>query len=91
MSDDALLREEALRRLAVGLNLPTGIVIVDDSLAAMFDHLPPVEYDEEWLPDGSLALKFRDPGPPYAGGGTLILPPEVASAGFPPDPGVTSG
>jgi hypothetical protein len=80
MTDDALLREEVMRRLAVSLSMPTGIVVLDDSLAAMFDHLPRAEYDAEQLPDGSLALKFRDLGPPYADGGTLIIPASLLDA-----------
>lgn len=54
--------------------------------AAMID-TPPMAVQKERLPDGSLALKMNDPAPPYADGGTLILPAAFSQPGGP----VTSG
>ncbi|MFE4329636.1 hypothetical protein ACFRQM_09290 [Streptomyces sp. NPDC056831] len=37
------------------------------------------EVQQQTQPDGWVAISFPDPGPECAGGGTLLLPPELAA------------
>lgn len=63
----------------------------DDRMTTFLEliaRLPPMEYDEEQLPDGTVLLHLRDPGPPYAGGGTLVLPAGTVFTGRPWSPQV---
>lgn len=52
--------------------------MTDDSflvqLEALMKHTPPAVFEEEQLPDGSLVIKFRGPGPHHADNGTLTIP-----------------
>jgi hypothetical protein len=81
MSDDSLLREEASRRLAIGLSVPAEIAAeiptVLGWLAEIRDRMPPVVSEEEQLQDGTILIRFHFPGPPYAAGGTLVIPAGV--------------
>lgn len=53
------------------------------ALDAALISTPPMAVQEERLPDGSLALKMSGAEPPYADGGTLIVPAAFFNDGGP--------